>query len=89
MTVSTNIEIVGLKDALKNLNKLEPSLRRGITKEYKSIVSDERNLETKTECLKKRHPLQPNMLQLKVLKKQKLSVQIVKLKSLQKNTCPT
>jgi hypothetical protein len=39
MTVQTNIEIVGLKDALKNLNKLEPSLRRGITKEYKEIVS--------------------------------------------------
>jgi hypothetical protein len=39
MTVQTNIEVVGLKDALKNLNKLEPSLRRGITTEYKSIVA--------------------------------------------------
>ena len=39
MTVQTHIEVVGLKDALKNLNKLEPSLRRGITKEYKEIVS--------------------------------------------------
>ena len=39
MTVSTNIEMVGLKDTLKTLNKLDPALRRGITKEYKSIVA--------------------------------------------------
>ena len=39
MTVSTNIEMVGLKDTLKTLNKLDPALRRGITKEFKSIVA--------------------------------------------------
>ena len=39
MTVSTNIEMVGLKDALRDLNKLSPTLRRGITTEYKSIVA--------------------------------------------------
>ena len=39
MTVSTNIEMVGLKDTLKTLNKLDPALRRSLTKEYKSIVA--------------------------------------------------
>jgi hypothetical protein len=36
--VSTKIEIVGLKDALKTLNKIDKSLRREITKDYKKIV---------------------------------------------------
>ena len=36
--VSTNIEVVGLKDALKTLNKIDKSLRREITKDYKKIV---------------------------------------------------
>jgi len=36
--VSTNIEVVGIKDALKTLNKIDKSLRREITKDYKKIV---------------------------------------------------
>ncbi len=36
--VSTKIEVVGLKDALKTLNKIDKSLRREITKDYKRIV---------------------------------------------------
>ena len=37
-SVSTKVEIVGLKDALKTLNKIDKSLRREITKDYKKIV---------------------------------------------------
>jgi hypothetical protein len=36
--VSAKVEVVGLKDALKTLNKLDKSLRREITKDYKKIV---------------------------------------------------
>ncbi len=36
--VSAKIEVVGLKDALKTLNKIDKSLRREITKDYKKIV---------------------------------------------------
>jgi len=36
--VSAKIEVVGLKDALKTLNKIDKSLRREITKDYKRIV---------------------------------------------------
>jgi hypothetical protein len=36
--VSTRIEVVGLKDALKTLNKIDKSLRREITKDAKQIV---------------------------------------------------
>jgi hypothetical protein len=35
---SARIEVVGLKDALKTLNKVDKSLRREITKDYKKIV---------------------------------------------------
>jgi hypothetical protein len=37
-TVTSNIEVVGLKEALKTLNKIDKSLRREITKDYKRIV---------------------------------------------------
>jgi len=37
-TVTSNIEVVGLKEALKTLNKIDKSLRREITKDYKKIV---------------------------------------------------
>ena len=37
-TVNGSFEIVGLKDALKTLNKIDKSLRREITKDYKEIV---------------------------------------------------
>jgi len=37
-SVSTKVEVVGLKDALKTLNKIDKSLRREITKDYKKIV---------------------------------------------------
>jgi hypothetical protein len=36
--VSAKIEVVGLKEALKTLNKIDKSLRREITKDYKKIV---------------------------------------------------
>lgn len=39
MTASATVEIVGLKDALRTLNKLNPQLRREITKAYKEIVN--------------------------------------------------
>ena len=37
-TVTSNIDVVGLKEALKTLNKIDKSLRREITKDYKRIV---------------------------------------------------
>ena len=36
--VNTTIEIVGLKDALKTLNKIDKMLRTQITRDYRSIV---------------------------------------------------
>jgi hypothetical protein len=36
--VNTTIEIVGLKDALKTLNKIDKTLRTQITRDYRSIV---------------------------------------------------
>lgn len=39
MTVQTNVEVVGLKDALREINKVDKTLRRQITKDYKNIVS--------------------------------------------------
>ena len=36
--VDINVGVVGLKDALKTLNKTAPTLRREITKDYKKIV---------------------------------------------------
>jgi methionine synthase II (cobalamin-independent) len=38
--VTANIEIAGIKDALKTLNKIDKSLRREITKDYKGIVQN-------------------------------------------------
>ena len=37
-SVSAKVEVVGLKDALKTLNKIDKSLRREITQDYKKIV---------------------------------------------------
>ena len=39
MTVKANINVYGIKEALKELNKIQPSLRREITRNYKQIVS--------------------------------------------------
>lgn len=39
MAVETRVEIYGIKNALKELNKIAPSLRRQITKDYKEIVA--------------------------------------------------
>ena len=39
MENKTTIEIYGIKDALKELNKIDKSLRRQVTKDYKKIVS--------------------------------------------------
>jgi len=38
MTATADLEVVGLKDALKTLNKLNPTLRRTITKDFKKIT---------------------------------------------------
>lgn len=38
MPVDLQVGVVGLKDALKTLNKTAPTLRREITKDYKQIV---------------------------------------------------
>ena len=38
MTVDAKIEVVGLKDALREINKINPSFRREITKEFKNIA---------------------------------------------------
>jgi len=38
MTVSTNIEVLGLKSALSEINKLNPQFRREITKEFKTVA---------------------------------------------------
>lgn len=38
MAVDTRIEVYGIKNALKELNKIAPTLRRQITKDYKQIV---------------------------------------------------
>lgn len=40
MSLNAEVQVVGIKDALKQLNKIAPSLRREITKEYKTIVRD-------------------------------------------------
>ena len=37
--IETRIEVYGLKEALKELNKIDKSLRREITKDYKRITS--------------------------------------------------
>ena len=39
MAVSAGVEVYGIKNALKELNKIDKSLRREITKDYKQIVS--------------------------------------------------
>jgi hypothetical protein len=39
VATDTRIEIYGIKAALKELNKIAPTLRRQITKDYKQIVS--------------------------------------------------
>lgn len=39
MAVRTGVEVYGIKNALKELNKIDKSLRREITKDYKQIVS--------------------------------------------------
>ena len=39
MASETRIEVYGVKAALKELNKIAPTLRRQITKDYKQIVS--------------------------------------------------
>lgn len=39
MAVETRVEVYGIKAALKELNKIAPTLRRQITKDYKEIVS--------------------------------------------------
>jgi len=38
MTVNANIEVLGLKSALSEINKLNPQFRREITKEFKTIA---------------------------------------------------
>jgi hypothetical protein len=38
MSVTTSIRVVGVQSALKELNKIDPKLRRAYTKRYKDIV---------------------------------------------------
>ena len=38
MTVQTSVQVVGVKEALKEINRINPALRREITKRYKEIV---------------------------------------------------
>lgn len=38
--MGNSLEVVGIKEALKELNKVDKSLRRQITKDYKSIVQN-------------------------------------------------
>lgn len=38
MSVEARVEVLGIKDALKTLNKIAPTLRREITKDYKNVV---------------------------------------------------
>lgn len=38
MAVDTQLQVYGIKNALKELNKIDKSLRREITKDYKQIV---------------------------------------------------
>lgn len=38
MAVDTQVQVYGIKNALKELNKIDKSLRREITKDYKEIV---------------------------------------------------
>lgn len=39
MTVNASLEVVGLKEALRELNQLNPQLRREVTKEYRRITA--------------------------------------------------
>ena len=38
-SVTVDVTVLGIKDALKQINSIDPKLRRAITKEYKSIVA--------------------------------------------------
>ena len=38
MSVSAKIEVYGIKDALKELNKIDPTLRKQITKDAKAVA---------------------------------------------------
>ena len=40
MAVEANIEVAGIKDALKTLNRIDKKLRREITKDYKRITQN-------------------------------------------------
>ena len=38
-SVTVDVTVLGIKDALKQINSIDPKLRRAITKEYKRIVA--------------------------------------------------
>ncbi len=40
MSFEANIEVAGIKDALKTLNRIDKSLRREITKDYKRLTQN-------------------------------------------------
>lgn len=52
---STSVEVVGLKEALRTLNKIDKSARRQVTKDYKQIVAPV------VDDIKKDIPLKPIM----------------------------
>ena len=39
MTVTASIEVVGIKEALAHINKLDKTLRRQITKDFKALAA--------------------------------------------------
>ncbi|MGI9141793.1 MAG: hypothetical protein ACR2IJ_01255 [Fluviibacter sp.] len=53
--ISLNIEVLGLKEALRTLNKIDKAARREVTKDYKKIVAPV------VEDIKKDIPLKPIM----------------------------
>jgi hypothetical protein len=38
VAVSTDIQVVGIKDALRELNKMDKTARRDLTKRYREVV---------------------------------------------------
>jgi len=48
MSANVGIEVLGLKEALKELNRIDPKLRRQITRDFKQIVKP---VITKAEAL--------------------------------------
>jgi len=58
MPIYAHVEVVGLKEALKELNTFDKSLRRQITRDYKAIVAPiERDAKQRLNSLGSKSPL--------------------------------